>query len=536
MTSPFRAEGRRAEGLPGRRISGAKGCRAGVIAERDCGCLRPFHMEHAAWRRALRAGLSGPLGRIPPGYAALVVFGCSIVAAQPPNNPFPANSTALPSHPWFLKKTWVVGGQGNWDYLAVDPTANRLYIAHQAEVQVVDIETGKLAGTVKGLREAHAIALDTTGEHGFVSDGLADEVVVFDRRSLEVLAHVPVKIGPRALVFEPQTGMLVAVSPGPDGAPPPYADPAVIRHWAEQQWSRALAEKTAQEQPGKPRTVQPIGGEPPRFPCFRGSPGPNPAPPWESMLTVIDPEANAAVAEIRFCGHAGTAAADANGAVYTALGNNDEILHFDISQVVELAHAAKNRTAGDMLKVVHGEFAGGILRLDWREQRPYVSPGASSSPQFEGFSSFGLWPACRMPRALAVDGAHQRLFAACNNQKLVVVNTGTGKTQTTLAIGPGVDAIGFDAGRGYLYSANGGGDGTLTIIRQDVPADSYNVVQTLPTRHQARTLAVNSSTGEVYLVSILETAKLDSPPPRNGIGKLKVDPQDESFQVLVVDN
>jgi hypothetical protein len=116
--------------------------------------------------------------------------------------------------------------------------------------------------------------------------------------------------------------------------------------------------------------------------------------------------------------------------------------------------------------------------------------------------------------------------------KLVVLNAGTGEVVTSLPTGPGTDAIGFDANHGLIYSANGGANGSLTIIRQDV-ADSYAVVQVLPTRQRARTMAVNPVSGEVYLVTDLLGVNLAQP---GGIGTLKSGPASGSFQVLVIGN
>jgi hypothetical protein len=81
-----------------------------------------------------------------------------------------------------------------------------------------------------------------------------------------------------------------------------------------------------------------------------------------------------------------------------------------------------------------------------------------------------------------------------------------------------------------IYSANGGAQGTLTIVRQDV-TDTYAVIQNLPTRQRARTLAVNADTGEVYLVTDYVGVDLAQP---GGIGTLKTRPVDGSFQVLVI--
>jgi DNA-binding beta-propeller fold protein YncE len=118
--------------------------------------------------------------------------------------------------------------------------------------------------------------------------------------------------------------------------------------------------------------------------------------------------------------------------------------------------------------------------------------------------------------------------------KMAVLDANTGNTVTALPIGPGPDAVGYDPDRSLIFTANGDAQGSLTIIRQDV-TDSYAVIQTLPTRERARTLAVNSSTGQVYLVTVIEVAKVGVP-PANGIGTLKMTPQDSSFQVLVVGN
>jgi DNA-binding beta-propeller fold protein YncE len=118
---------------------------------------------------------------------------------------------------------------------------------------------------------------------------------------------------------------------------------------------------------------------------------------------------------------------------------------------------------------------------------------------------------------------------------MVVLNPGTGQTVAALPIGPGPDAIAYDGNRGLIFTANGGGDGSLTIIRQDV-TDTYNVVQTLPTRQHARTLAIDASTGAVYLTSVQYGAQMSTPFTNGSPAPLKVAPIDNSFQVIVVGN
>jgi len=105
---------------------------------------------------------------------------------------------------------------------------------------------------------------------------------------------------------------------------------------------------------------------------------------------------------------------------------------------------------------------------------------------------------------------------------------------TELTIGPGADAMAYDASRGLIFTANGGGYGSVTIIRQHL-TDSYAVIQNLPTLQQARTMAVDPSSGLVYLVTSLYGADLRNP-PANGIGTLKLNPVGGSFRVLVIGN
>jgi DNA-binding beta-propeller fold protein YncE len=79
-----------------------------------------------------------------------------------------------------------------------------------------------------------------------------------------------------------------------------------------------------------------------------------------------------------------------------------------------------------------------------------------------------------------------------------VVNADTGQVVATAPTGVGTGVIEFDSGRNLLYAANG--SGTLSIIRQHV-TDSYRVIQSLDTSRWARVLAVDPSTGEVYVVT-----------------------------------
>jgi len=109
------------------------------------------------------------------------------------------------------------------------------------------------------------------------------------------------------------------------------------------------------------------------------------------------------------------------------------------------------------------------------------------------------------PSGLALDRKHRRLFSVCSNKLMVVVNADTGAVVTTLPIGQGTDAAGFDPETGFAFSSNG--EGTLTVVHEDSP-DKFSVVDTVATQVRARTMALDTKTHQVFTV----TAQFGPPP------------------------
>jgi len=105
---------------------------------------------------------------------------------------------------------------------------------------------------------------------------------------------------------------------------------------------------------------------------------------------------------------------------------------------------------------------------------------------------------------LAFDEQKNRLFSACDNKLMAVMDAGTGKLISTLPIGDGPDAATFDPETRLAFSSNG--DGTLTVIAEH--GDGYAVVQNLRTEVGARTMTLDIKNHSIYL----PTAKLGPPP------------------------
>jgi YVTN family beta-propeller protein len=399
------------------------------------------------------------------------------LAAQTPQ------ATDLPGQPFFLRKTWMIGGEGNWDYLTLDQAALKLYIAHGSVVQVVDVDAGKSAGEITGMRDAHGIALDDNGQYGYISDGAANEVKVFDRGTLEVVASIPTGKDPRSVVFEPASRLVLVICP-----------------------ETTIVESKIPRRTSSAQSI-PVSSDP-----FA-----------KSTVTVIDADTQKRLADLVLPGKLGFAQADGKETVYVNITDRNQIVSFHAQGIEsQLRRLAGERTPDGTKAAGQGDPT---LTIDWSDTAHGEQPIAKALHIFR-------LPECQSPKGLAVDGPNERLFVACSNMKMQVLNTGNGDVIATLPIGAGTDAIGYDAERGLIYASNGGGVGSLTIIRRNL-TDSYAVIQELPTRARARTLAVNPSTGEVYLVTNVMGFDLT----HNGsIGTLKPASVQGSFQVLVVGN
>lgn len=105
---------------------------------------------------------------------------------------------------------WKVGGQGGWDYLLSDDSSHRLYLAHNASVEVVDTNSGHLIASITGFKSTHGIALNPDGKTGYISDGAGNAIAVFDRVSLKVVKTIPAGTNPDGITYEPRTSTVWA--------------------------------------------------------------------------------------------------------------------------------------------------------------------------------------------------------------------------------------------------------------------------------------------------------------------------------------
>ena len=115
---------------------------------------------------------------------------------------FAATAQAQTYH---VAQTLTLGGDGGWDYLALDTQGNRLFIARQDRVMVVNPETGALLGQIMGLHRAHGIAFDYASGHGFATSGADSTVTMFDLKTLQVLGRTVVAPDDDGILYDPAT-------------------------------------------------------------------------------------------------------------------------------------------------------------------------------------------------------------------------------------------------------------------------------------------------------------------------------------------
>lgn len=288
---------------------------------------------------------------------------------------------AVAQKPYKVVDQWKIGGEGGWDYLTADATAHRLYITHGPRVEVLDSATGKSLGAITGLKGTHGVALDTDGKFGYISDGGANAVVVFDRKTLAKVASIPAGTNPDGILFEPATKTV----------------------WA-----------------------------------FNGR---------SKNVTVIDTAKRTVVATIALPGKPEFPEADGLGHVFDNIEDKNSVVALDAK----------------------------TLKLT------------------------ATWPlkGCESPSGMAIDRAQHHIFPVCDGDAMAVVDYTNGQQVATAKIGAGPDAARFDAKQHLAFSSNGE-DGTLSVVDT---AHGYKNIQQLATAEGARTMALDESTGRIYVVT-----------------------------------
>jgi DNA-binding beta-propeller fold protein YncE len=111
-----------------------------------------------------------------------------------------------------------IGGTGHWDYLFADSDNRRLYVSHNAEVVVIDLDSQKILGKIAVGGFSHGIAIAPDVNLGFITNGgsgtdphkYPNEVASFDLKTLEIKDRIKVGEDPDAIVYDSPSGRVFA--------------------------------------------------------------------------------------------------------------------------------------------------------------------------------------------------------------------------------------------------------------------------------------------------------------------------------------
>jgi DNA-binding beta-propeller fold protein YncE len=104
---------------------------------------------------------------------------------------------------YHVKTKFKIGGEGGWDYLIADSDARRLYVSHGSQVEVLDLDSGAVVGKIPDTPGVHGIALAPELNRGFVSDGRANKVTIFDLKTLKTTGEAATGKNPDAIIYDP---------------------------------------------------------------------------------------------------------------------------------------------------------------------------------------------------------------------------------------------------------------------------------------------------------------------------------------------
>ncbi len=110
---------------------------------------------------------------------------------------------------YHVSTTFHIGGTGGWDYIAVGPGNNRLYVSHATQVNIIDETTGDSTGVILNTTGVHGIAFVTALNKGYTSNGRLNNITVFDLKTNQVLGQIAAGQNPDAIMYEPYSKTII---------------------------------------------------------------------------------------------------------------------------------------------------------------------------------------------------------------------------------------------------------------------------------------------------------------------------------------
>ncbi|HWB53758.1 MAG TPA: hypothetical protein VG722_06180 [Tepidisphaeraceae bacterium] len=139
-----------------------------------------------------------------------------------------AGAALAANGPYEIAGTFHIGGSGGWDYVTVDSPHHLIYVTRSTHTDVIDADTGKLVADISGQERSHGVALVHTVNRGFITDGGAGDVLIFDLKTDQALGKIKTPPDSDGAIYDPASnkvlivsgdaGQLIPISPNVDPA------------------------------------------------------------------------------------------------------------------------------------------------------------------------------------------------------------------------------------------------------------------------------------------------------------------------------
>ena len=111
-------------------------------------------------------------------------------------------STLLAEGAYHVIKKIPIAGDGGWDYVAADSEGRRLYVSHNTEIVVLDLDSGETVGKITAGENTHGAAIARELGRGFISASDPGSVTIFDLQTLATIGKVRVGDDPNGIIYD----------------------------------------------------------------------------------------------------------------------------------------------------------------------------------------------------------------------------------------------------------------------------------------------------------------------------------------------
>lgn len=119
-----------------------------------------------------------------------------------------AAATLAAESGYHLLKTYKFGAAPDskseyFDYVTVDSAARRVYLGRGTAVQVMNADTGESLGFITGFQRQHGVAVAPEFSRGFITDGSAGTITLFDLKTLKKTGEVKAQPDADCMLYDP---------------------------------------------------------------------------------------------------------------------------------------------------------------------------------------------------------------------------------------------------------------------------------------------------------------------------------------------